>query len=121
MYKEYVRPLSESERRYLKVERARLKNMASREIGLKSLFIAVLVGLLAGSVFGMFANYPWYWGALFGAVAASILKLIAGFDYYKNFRKFDENSKKVKEIKVTEINAKRLVEFKKFEDLGVMY
>ena len=121
MYKEYVRPLSESEKRFMKVECSRLKNQASMELGPKSILISLFVGLLAGALFGLSANYPWYWGAVLGSIAGFLLKLFAGFDYYKNFRKFKQNSEEATEVNVREIKAERLIEFQEFEDLGVMY
>ncbi len=121
MYREYVRPLSESEKRFLKVESARLKNLSSREFGPKSIIISLVLGLLAGASFGFFANYPWYWGAILGSIAGFLLKLFAGLDYYKSFRKFEKNSSQATEVKVREIEAEKLIEFQEFEDFGVMY
>jgi hypothetical protein len=121
VYKEFVRPLSDSERRFFNLESVRLKNLSSREFGPKSILTTLLVGLVAGAAFGLFANYPWYWGALLGSIAGFLLKLIAGFEHYKDYRQFIVNSDNAKEVKVIEIEAKRFIEFKEFEDLGVIY
>lgn len=121
MYKQYVRPLTKSESRYLQLECARRKNLALKELAPKSIMIALGVGLLAGIGFGIFANYYWYWGALLGAFAAFLLKVLAGFDYHKSHSNFSSLSKKADETKVTRIESSRIIELKEFEDLGVTY
>lgn len=121
MHQYYIRELSESEKRFLGVESIRLKNLASKEIGIYALLTILLVGGLTGAGICYFYGIKWYFGAISGAAISVTIKLMAWYQYFARYREFKKKCSSVNEASVTVISASRIIEFKEYEDLGVIY
>jgi len=118
------RSISSSERRLVKLDITRILKELSvryllREYG--QFFVASVVG---GSIFGFFANYPWYFGTLGGVIFSAILFPIVKFERGREF------SLQVKRLRqaltldrayITEVSATGYASFQEFEDLGAFF
>ena len=120
----YERPISSSEHRLVKSDITRFLKEISVRYLLKEYGRFLVASIVGGTIFGLFANYPWYFGTLGGVIFSAILFPIAILDRRRRLSIRIQRLRQALALDrayITEVSATAYASFREFEDLGAFF